>query len=101
MAMLERDPTYDEQSTKLAAPISFLSWDREALALKIQTIDGGCTRTEARCQIDDMALSFSLLARPPCANRPCHPKAPRTATLSKLWHCLARTNLLPILERGT
>jgi len=62
--MLKDNQIHEEMSATLAdTPNTIPSWDREALALKFQSIDG-CTLGEARRQIDEMAQSFSQSARP-------------------------------------
>jgi hypothetical protein len=108
MDIQKHDPMYHEQSFRLAdAPNSVPSWDREALILKIQIIDS-CTRTEARRQVNDMAVGFSQLAGPPFSSRPRDREATPTAPVyvryrtdySKLSRWPPRTNVLPLMEPG-
>jgi len=63
MDMSKRIPTHNEQPHKLAAPSSFPIWNREALARKIQTIDG-FSRREADMQIDALATEFRRSTKP-------------------------------------
>jgi hypothetical protein len=106
MDMQEHDPMYDERSTKLAhVPNAFPSWDRETLALKIQANDG-CTRREAKSQIDRMARSFSQFARAPSPISPFDLRVSRTAQVYVRYHadcsrrpgCQRRMNRAPVLE---
>ena len=61
----------DECSTPAVAPNKLPSSDREALALKIQSIDG-CTAGDASRQIKEMAQSLRPMARQPLSSVPRH-----------------------------
>jgi|KBSSwiStaDraftv2_1062776.scaffolds.fasta_scaffold160536_2 hypothetical protein len=62
MNMSKRIPTHNEQANKLAGSSS-LPWNREALARKIQAIDG-ISRGEANMQIDALATEFRQSTKP-------------------------------------
>ena len=64
MDMSKRIPKHEEPPKKLAdVPSSFPSWSREALARKIQAIDG-FSRREADMQIDALATEFRQSTKP-------------------------------------
>jgi len=105
MDMRKHDPTYDGQSSWLDETLDSFPWNREALALKIQAIDG-CSRRAARRQVNDMAVCFTLLAGSPFSSRPRHLEATPVAPVyvryrrdcTKLSGWLLRTSQLPLVE---
>ena len=59
----KRIPTHSEQRNTLAAPSSFPSWSRKALARQIQAMDG-FSRREADMQIEALAEEFRVSTEP-------------------------------------